>query len=53
MNCFKNIAVGLLAASFVFFPGCGDSDEIPFHGMGDKWTAGFGCVDIIKNPEKI
>jgi len=53
MKCFKNFAVGLLAASFMLFPGCGNSSDIPFHGTGDKWTAGFGYSDIIKNPEEI
>ena len=53
MNCFKKISIGLLAASFILFGGCEAESNIPFYGSGDKWTAGFGCVEIIKDKQAL
>nr|MBQ4319425.1 hypothetical protein [Clostridia bacterium] len=53
MNSFKRITIGLLAASFVVLTGCDGGESIPFYGSGDKWTAGFGCVEIIKDKDAL
>ena len=33
--------------------GCNGGESIPFYGSGDKWTAGFGCVEIIKDKDAL